>query len=260
MAQHILECTVTEFLSPNSAEFPNSEYQLDQDDMTPKTGEYKKQFEQFSQNVAFAVRTWHHHVCLNNRANEDPAILAALNKAPRYWLDQRYSAIQTTIIFMGKVFDVDGGTFSVDKTLRSANDAKEHFSKPELRKRKIEVGGEFDGIDEYIENATELSSNDLKIISAEVSKAKVIWGRIKPLRDKVYAHNQMLSDAEREKLFEAVKNADMNDILQILMNVSEALWQVEFNGRKPDFSSNHTQPIESAKKDIEELIGSLLHP
>jgi hypothetical protein len=49
--------------------------------------EYKKHYEQFSQNVAFAARTWHHHVHLNNRANEDPAILAALNKSPRYWLD-----------------------------------------------------------------------------------------------------------------------------------------------------------------------------
>jgi hypothetical protein len=69
----------------------------------------------------------------------------------------------------------------------------------------------------------------------------------------------MLSDTERKELYAAVKNADIDDILQILSNVSNALWQAEFNGHKPDFSSNHTQPIEWAKKDIEELISSLLH-
>ncbi len=221
--------------------------------------DYKKHYEQFSQNVAFAVRTWHHHVHLNNRANEDSAILAALNKAPRYWLDQRYIAVQTTIIFLGKIFDNDRLAYNVDKTVRAANDGKDHFSKSELRKRKIESGSEFEGIDEYIENATELSNEDLKVISSEVKRAKAIWERVKPLRDKVYAHNQMLSDIERKELYEAVKNADITDILQILLNISEVLWQAEFNGRKPDFSSNHSQPIEWAKKNIEELIGSLLH-
>ncbi len=220
---------------------------------------YKKHYTEFSQNVDFAVRTWHHYVHLNNRANEEPTILSALNKAPRFWMDQGYSAVQTTIIFLGKIFDNDGSAHNVDKTLKTANNEKEHFSKAELRKRKIESGGEFEGIDEYVENATELNSNDLKIISAEVKKAKVIWERIKPLRDKIYAHNQMLSDAERKELYGAVKNADINDILQILLNVSNALWQAEFNGHKPDFSSNHIQPIEWAKKDIEELISSLLH-
>jgi hypothetical protein len=58
----------------------------------------------------------------------------------------------------------------------------------------------------------------------------------------------MLSDDERKKLYEAVKNADINALLQILLNVSNALWQAEFNGHKPDFSSNYTQPIEWAKK------------
>jgi hypothetical protein len=86
--------------------------------MTTKTNEYKKHYEEFAQNVSFAVRTWHHHVHLNNRAAEDSAILAALNKAPRYWLDQRYIAVQTTVIFLGKIFDSDGRAHNVDKTLR----------------------------------------------------------------------------------------------------------------------------------------------
>jgi len=227
--------------------------------MTVKASEYKKHYDEFAQNVAYAARTWHHHVHLNNRAAEDQVILAALDKAARYWLDQRYAAVQTTIIFLGKIFDNDGRVHNVDKTLRAAHEEKEHFSKTELRKRKVESGGEFEGLDEYVQNATEPDSEDFKAISAEVKKAKVIWERIKPLRDKIYAHNEILSDAERKALYEAVKNDDITEILQILLNISEALWQIEFNGRRPDFSSNCTKPIEWAKDNVEKLIASLLH-
>jgi AbiU2 len=221
--------------------------------------EYKKYYAEFSQNVAFAVRTWHHNLYLNSRASDDDALHKALNRAPRYWLDQRYSALQTTIIFLGKIFDKDGRAHSVDKTIKAAREQRGHFGRKKLRERKIEIGGEFNGIDEYIENASELTIEDIEVISAEITKAKALWERIRPLRDKVFAHNEILSEAESKTLFEAVKYADMSEILQILLNVSNAFWQAEFNGRKPDFSTQFTRPIEWAKKDIEELISSLLH-
>ena len=221
--------------------------------------EYKKHYENFSRNVEYAARTWHHSLHLNKRAKDDEKILKALNRAPRFWLDQRYSALQTTIIFLGKIFDKAKRAHSVDKTIKAAAGEVGHFNRESLRARKVKIGGVFQGIDEYIDNASDLSSEDIKIINAEIEKAKVIWDRIKPLRDKVYAHNAMISEKESGALFEVVKYADISSTLQILLNVSNALWQAENNGRKPDFSNQHTRPIDWAKKDIEDLIGSLLH-
>lgn len=221
--------------------------------MLNNSNPYKRYYEQFSQNVNFAARTWHHHVYLFNRAAEDEEILAALNKAPRFWFDLRYSFFQATIIFLGKIFDLNGNSFGVDRTIRSAYEDKDYFSKKALRERK----GEFEGIDEYIENASELTEQDIKIIQKEIKKAKTIWQNIKPLRDKVYAHSETLSDEERASLYKAVKNEDINRIIQILLNVSNALWEAEFNGRRPDFSQDHTKPIEWAHKNIDELISSL---
>lgn len=222
------------------------------------THDYASHYKEFSQNVAFAARTWYHHVYLNTQANENPAILLALNKASRFWMDQRYSAVQTTIIFLGKVFDEDKDAYSVHKMLNAAKNAINYFDKPALRTRKIEAVGEFEGIDDYIKNAHELELQDFKLIQAEVKKAKDIWERAKPLRNKLYAHSQMLSDEERTRLYSSVKNEDITNILQILLNISDALWQAEFNGWKPDFSSNHTKPFEWAKEDIDRLINSLL--
>jgi len=219
---------------------------------------YKARYKEFSQNVDYAARTWHHHVHLNNRAAEDERILAALNKAARFWLDSRYSAIQTTIIFLGKVFDPNSNTFSFDTMLSSARKEPEHFSKEALRKRKIDNIGAFEGLDEYIKEASELNDEDIRSISKQAKKAKAIWARIKPLRDKVYAHSEILSDDERAGLYSPVKNGDITSVIQILLNISQALWQAEFNGRKPDFSKDHVDPINHARKNIESLIGSFL--
>lgn len=227
--------------------------------------DYKTHYKLFSDNIAFAARTWHHHVYLNNMACSDTEILAALNKAPRYWLDQRYIAVKTTIIFLGKIFDSTRRAYNVEKMLETAKNDKKHFSKPELRKRKIASSGAFDGIDDYVENATELNDEQYKALAGEVNKAKSIWKRIKPLRDNIYAHDGDIYDSNgqppherRKQLYTDIKNADTNDILQILLNVSNALQQMEDNGRAPDFSYDFTAPIDRAKKDIDELVDSLL--
>lgn len=69
---------------------------------------------------------------------------------------------------------------------------------------------------------------------------------------------QSLTDAERKVLYANVKNSDITNILQILLNISEAFFQAEINGRKPDFSRDHTRPVIDAQNDIECLIKSLL--
>jgi hypothetical protein len=61
----------------------------------------------FAQDVDFAVRIWHSHSHLEKKASEDPRLLSALNKAPRYWTDQRYLVYQTTIILLGRIFDIE---------------------------------------------------------------------------------------------------------------------------------------------------------
>ena len=218
---------------------------------------YRKHFSEFSQNVAYAARTWHSYVYLQNHAAQDEALYAVLDEAADFWNDYTYAAPQTTILFLGKIFDSDSDAFSIDKLIKSARDESDYFSKERLRQRKVETAGEFEGLDEYIAEATELDGDGLKSIKTEVKKARAIWEKIKPLRDKVYAHSEILSDDERKGLYAPVKNDDIDAIIQILLNVSNILWQAEWNGSKPDFSYNHKEPIERAKRGIDKLIRSL---
>ncbi len=168
-------------------------------------------------------------------------------------------ALQTAIIFLGKIFDEKDVAHSVSKLLNAARREIEHFNKNNLRDRKIQSGGNFDGLDEYLDNSHELSLEDLRIMKSEVRRAHGIWKRIKPLRDKVFAHHEDLPYEEKSGLYKNVTYTDITTALQILLNVSHAFWQAEYNGREPDFLSDHEVPIQRAKKQTEALIKSLLH-
>ena len=220
---------------------------------------YKDQFKQFEINVNFAARTWHRQIQLDKEASEDDKLREALNKAAHFWDDQRFSVGLITIITLGNIFDLNGDSSSIYKLLKAAQSDQQHFGKGELRKRKVARGCEFPELDDYVKNAFELDNVALKSISNEIKKAKKIWSRIEPLRNKIYAHNGLLSEEQRSELYSAVNISDINNILQILLNTSNALWQAEQNGHKPNFASDHTQPINWAKKDIEELKSSLLY-
>ena len=218
---------------------------------------YKKQYEHFSQEVSFVARTWHHHLQIEQRAMVDNKFHAALNKAAQFWLDHRFMALQTTIIVLGRVFDKDSRAHSLSKTLVAAKNELEHFEKSELRKRKIGIGETPNWLDAYLASAHELSADDLKNIRVEYNKANSFWKKLEPLRNKIFAHGEILSDAERSSIYASAKTEDITSILQILLNISEALWQAEVNGKKPDFASDQTRTIAWAKKDIQELGDSL---
>lgn len=219
--------------------------------------EYKLHYAEFSQNVEFAGRAWHHSQHLDSKAKADPKVLAALNQASRFWLDYRYSSIHTAVIVLGRIFDTDTKAHNIDKLLRLTYAEIDFFSKDELKKRKIALSGEAEWIHAYIEDSHEMTQEDLKAISTQIKMAKQIWEKIQPLRNKIFAHNQILSDDEKKKIVDSVTKKDMNKIIQILLNISVALKEAEYNGRKPDFSKNYTTLADYAEKNIDSLINSL---
>lgn len=219
--------------------------------------DYERHYKEFSLNISMVTRSWHHYLHLHNKATPKSKLLEVMNKAPRFWLDHRYNSVVLTIIYLGKIFDEDSRTYNIDKTLKSASENKQHFSKENLRKRKVQSAGEFQGLDDYIQNAVELDKDDFKTLKTEAKEARKIWQKMKPIRDKVFAHSEMMSDDQREQLLSAVKNSDFTKIVQRLLNISNALWEAEMNGRKPDFKTDHYKPIKWAQNDIRDLIKSL---
>lgn len=218
---------------------------------------YTEHYKAFAQNINFAARIMHYYLHLGAMAKDGGKNYKTLNKTARFWNDFNFVALQTVIIFLGKIFDNQNRTHNLTKLLEVLPQSLEHFNKDNLRKRKVQIGGKFEGLDEYIKEAYELTAEDIDAINIEAEKARTLWGKIEPLRHRFYAHHQMLTDQQRDALFKNVTYDELENLVQILLNISSALEQAEINGRKPDFNNDYRGPINLAEGEIDKLLNTL---
>lgn len=223
------------------------------------TADYQTHYKAFSQNINFAARILHYYLHLGTLAKEGSNEYKALNEHARFWNDFNFVALQTVIIFLGKIFDSQSKTHNLTKLLETLPLSLDHFSKANLRARKIKMStGDLSWLDEYISRAHELNAEDLVVINDEVQKAEALWKKIKPLRHQYYAHDQMLPDDKRTALFKNVTYGDLELLVQILLNISFVLEQAEINGQQPDFSQDYEGPNNLAEGQIEGLMQLLV--
>ena len=220
--------------------------------------EYKSYYTKFAQNVYFAARTLYYFLNITQKAVDKNEVHNVLEYNAQFWNDYNFMTIQSVVIFLGKIFDDDTRSYSLKNMLKKAVDGMEYFSRASLRKRKIELAGTFEGIEEYIQNSHELSNEDIKNVKLEVNKARKLWFSFKPIRDKIYAHNQILSLEEQEKLFKNARYDDLKEIVRILLNIVHIFEQAELNGNKPDFEFNYRGPIINSEKETDKLISLLV--
>jgi hypothetical protein len=219
---------------------------------------YENHYRAFSENITFAARILHYYLRMGFHAQENSEELKAINQSPRFWLDWNFMALQTVIIFLGKIFDGQSRTHNLTALLEALPNSMSHFSKEELRKRKIKAGlTDLEILDTYIADAHELDASDIIAINEQAEEAKKIWKKIYPLRNRFYAHHQMLTNEERDKLFRRVTYDELELIVQILLNISFALEQAEINGRKPDFDTDYEGPINRAEGEVDRMIQTL---
>lgn len=218
---------------------------------------YIKHYKAFSQNTNFAARVLHYYLHLGTMAKPHDKEYNALNKTARFWNDFNFMALQTTIIFLGKIFDAQKRAHSLTKLIEVLPHSLEYFSKSMLKERKMALGEKFDWLEAYMEDAHELTLDDVEVINAEADKAKALWKKFAPLRHQVYAHNQMLTNEQRDALYNKVTYDELEELVQILLNISFALEQAEINGRKPDFKNNYESPINQSEGEINRLLNIL---
>lgn len=199
---------------------------------------FEEHFKIFAQNIEFAARALSYHLCLNETASTNKKVAKVLDDNARFWIDYRFMTLQTVVIFLGKIFSKDMGSYKVhniDKVVQSAAEHLSYFSKSELEKRK----GEIPDKEAYFATVSELSSEDILSILDQVDKAEKIWNStsLRALRDKFFAHSEMLTPEHISKLLSEAKYDDIENLVQILLNISFAFEQAFTNGRKPSFIS-----------------------
>ncbi|MCG9542548.1 hypothetical protein L1D37_02015 [Vibrio sp. Isolate33] len=220
--------------------------------------DYLKEFSNEVAILTIAHFTWKY---VNSIASADKQILAALNRTPSSWNIFLHSLQTTTFISLGRIFDSNGGSFSIHRLARYCSKNINEFDRINLKSRKMDgYDEEPEWLEEYLNGAYYPNQGDMKRLKEEISGHKTTYEtKFKPIRNKVMAHKDFSKIGKNEELFGKTNITELEGIIsfcnQIKLGIQEQYW----NGRKitltnaPRFDG-HDQ---SAEKEVNDLLKSL---
>lgn len=234
----------------------------------------------FRANVTLAVRCFFAERSINYLAAADKKVLTRLNDEPYIWTVIQESCQTTVFITLGRIFDLNSNSkFTLRRLLALCEkDDFAVFQKSRLEKRKRRSSSSPDDwIDSFILKAYVPTRADFCNATKIIDNYREIYNKkLKPLRDKVFAH----ADASSDQLFQLSRNVkfvELRRVIRILQILDVAIWQLYHNGRDPRtykhqtstyvgqiIGQNHRRQISSDQEfvghDVRSLIEKLLSP
>jgi hypothetical protein len=215
---------------------------------------YVEYHDHFSNEVYQATACYVIWKNLQNQPAEDDALLMSLNENALSWVFIRHSMMVSLIMALGRIFDTDGDSVSVDDLIKSCIVDIDQFSKSKLRERKLQSHNAHEWIDSSMESVYEPIETDFNRLRSEVKKYRKIFNSYyKPLRHKIFAHSDKASFSQRDDLWRATKGANMEDMLNFLEDVKITLQEAYLNGRKPELTGRKIDE-EKFSNDIQSLL------
>ena len=217
-------------------------------------------YQEFHKELRIACWSFYTLKNIRNIAKEDKKILRALNKNPLSWNIILYSLQNAFFSAIGRLFDIDGKTFSVHTLLRVCIENIDQFSKDALQERRIK-GSEVDKlpwIDEYVEKSYQPNKEDFLKLKGEVSKRQKRYETIyKPIRNKIFAHKDLKKIKCVDELFRKVMIDETQDILCFLYQIEMIMHDILYNGRLMNVGDFTFNEEEFVMKDIMGLLNKI---
>jgi hypothetical protein len=198
--------------------------------MTPFHDELEifRKEEEMAQQLFFA---W---LSVRNLSAGDPAVLKAMNDTPLYWSNSQYALLLGAFVILGRVFD-QNSKHNVDRLIRVASEDLTVFSLEALRARKESLRISAEEAAEYVEGKHALSAGDVRALRKQVADHRRIYEeRYRDVRDKVFVHKETAVQDEIDALFARTNIEEMKGIFGFLHGLHDAMWELLFNGRRPD--------------------------
>lgn len=194
---------------------------------------YEAYFREYEDELNIAIGSFLFWEILNSRKIISQKMLNEMNETPIAWNFIRYSLFVNYILALGRIFDTDGDSFSIDNLLKACIEEIDIFSKEELRKRRIVSGSDSKGVDEYISGAFVPTEKDFLVLRGEVSKRrKIFQDDYRPIRHKIIAHKDLGHLGNSDALFVNTNIDEISDILEFLYSLQMALFGLYQNGRQ----------------------------
>lgn len=197
---------------------------------------------------------------INDIASNDQQIYSAINGNALTWNVILHSLQNTFLITLGRLFDGDDDTFSVDKFLCFCIGNIDQFNEASLRKRKIAANGGAvpRWLDEYMKDTCEPSAEDFQRLRGAVTKRRKLYEKTyRPIRNKVIAHKEIATINNVGELFSKTNIGQIQDFLWVLYQIEQVIFHLLHNGRLTPvghYKFNEEQRvIEDAKSLLEKL-------
>ena len=195
--------------------------------------EFWHDYELIRGEVDKAIETFYTYLHIHKIANDSREIYRAMNRDSTFWIISLYSLQTTFFITMRRIFDDGKDAFSVHKFVSSALAHPEFFSKKALAERKSEGQEDPDWLEGYLRNVFEPGVSDLKKIKRQLSPFRRKFDEVyREIGTSVFAHTLIKDSEAVSKLFGKTNILDVENILYVLKDMLESLWQLYNNGRK----------------------------
>lgn len=197
---------------------------------------HKELYKEFRNEVGTAIASFYLWKKIEDIASNQKK-LAILNITPLSWSIIRHSVAVTNLITLHRIFETDEECISADGLLKTYLNDISIFSTKQLRKRKDPNNENPEWLEEYIDYAYEPTEQDIHNLRGELRKRRKIFNEIyRPIRSKLIAHKVKEYVSISQELHSKGSMEEIEELLEFLYALKEALFELYMNGRKPDLT------------------------
>jgi hypothetical protein len=201
--------------------------------MSTQVTDFEEELEVFRTEEEAAQQYFFAYLSVKSLAASDGDVLANMNNTPLFWRTTHHAMVLAAFVALGRIFDQDPKSdHNIDKLMRVTGDSLSLFTKPALAARKVAAGLTQQEANQYVVDAHELTTPDVRGLRRQVLQWRRIYEeRYRDVRHLVFAHKR---DEEIVEQTLAKTNIDeVKEMLGFLAGLHQALDQLFLNGREP---------------------------
>jgi hypothetical protein len=196
--------------------------------------QFERDLEVFRTEVESALQFFYGFLAVHASAADSPHVHRLLNTAPLFW-NSTLGALQTaSFVVLGRIFD-QNSVHNIGNLLALAENNPSIFSKVALGNRKLASAANAQSwLADYLKSAYVPKGADFRRLRGYVSKHRKIYlTKYQDLRHKVFAHKEITDATQVSALFARTNIREMQRMLLFCLSLSDALWELFVNGKKP---------------------------
>lgn len=195
---------------------------------------FNNELEIFRRETETCLQLIYCYLTIKVALSRDTLIPISLDRAPIFWRTILYALQSSYFIGLGRIFDQDS-PHNLDRLIKMAQDNLSIFSKNSLATRKNkQASNSVSWIDEYLKNVYVPTIKDFRRLRKLIKKYRSLYEvNYRDIRGKIFAHNNLASESEKNQLFQKIKVSDMQKLIIFLYKIYNMLWELYQNGKKP---------------------------